>query len=89
MIKENNVFDEEILPMTRKIRSADNDALFDGMLKAAGVNMSPEEKENLRNAHKALKTLAERARPQRKERSWEVRMAPFYTPKIPRKIAKK
>ena len=49
--------------MTRKIRSADNEALFDGMLEAAGVNMSPEEKENLRTAHKALRTLAEKARP--------------------------
>lgn len=75
--------------MARKIRIADNDALFDGMVEAAGVNISPEEKENLRTAHKALKILAERARPHRKERSWEVRMAPFYTPKIPKKIAKK
>ena len=75
--------------MARKIQIADNEALFDGMLKAAGVNMSPEEKENLRAAHRALKTLAERARPRRKERSWEVRMAPFYSPKINNKIAKK
>ena len=74
--------------MARKIGIADNEALFDGMVEAAGVNMSPEEKENLRTAHKALKTLVERARPQCKERSCEVRMAPFYTPKIPRKIAK-
>ena len=75
--------------MACKIQIADNEALFDGMLKAAGVNMSPEEKENLRAAHRALKTLAERARPRRKERSWEVRMAPFYSPKITKKIAKK
>ena len=64
-------------------------ALFDGMLEAAGVNMSPKEIENLRTAHKVLMKLAERARPQRKERNWEVRMAPFYTPEIPSKITKK
>ena len=30
--------------MARKIRIADNEALFDGMVEAAGVNISPEEK---------------------------------------------
>ena len=39
-------------------------ALFDGMLEAAGGNMSPKEIENLRTAHKVLMKLAERARPQ-------------------------
>jgi len=60
---------------------ADNDALFDGMLEASGVDMPDQERENLRKAHSALMVLAERARPKQKDRAWEVRMAPFHTPK--------
>ena len=64
MIK-NNVFDEEILPMTRKIRSADNDAKFDGY-QAAGVNVSPEKK---RGQNLSVKTLA--GQDHNVKKSWE------------------
>lgn len=64
--------------------ASDNDALFDGMIAASGIEMSAEEKQKLRSAHSALMVLAERARPKQKSNSWEVRMTPFYAPKPPR-----
>ena len=61
---------------------ADNDALFNSMINASGVEISDSEKKDLRKAYSALMILAERARPKTKERPWEIRMTPYYTPKF-------
>ena len=59
---------------------ADNDTLFNCMMEASGVGLPDNEKKNLRKAFSSLMILAKRARPKTKERPWEVRMTPHYTP---------
>lgn len=61
--------------------NADDDAVFEGMIRASGVPVSEEEKRNLRTAYAALREMAARVR--NPGRSWETRMMPFFTPKPP------
>jgi hypothetical protein len=60
---------------------ADDDAVFEGMIRASGVPVSAAEKKNLRTAYSALIGMAAKAR--KPGRSWEVRMMPNFTPKPP------
>ncbi len=61
---------------------ADDDAVFEGMIRASGVPVSDEEKQNLRTAYSALMGMAAKVR--KPGRSWEVRMMPSFTPKPPK-----
>ena len=60
---------------------ADDDAIFDGMVRASGVPVTDEERKNLRTAFSALMAMAAQVR--KPGRSWEVRMMPNFTPKPP------
>ena len=60
---------------------ADDDAVFDAMVRASGVPVTDQEKENLRTAYSALMGMAAQVRTP--GRSWEVRMMPNFTPKPP------
>ena len=72
----------------KRVRT-DKDALFNSLVEASGVEISENEKKDLRKAYSALMSLAERARPKTKERPWEIRMAPYYTPKFLNQNTKK
>ena len=61
---------------------ADDDAIFEGMVRASGVPVTDVEKQNLRTAYSALMGMAAKVR--KPGRSWEVRMMPNFTPKPPR-----
>ena len=61
---------------------ADDDTVFEGMVRASGVPVSETEKKNLRTAYSALMGLAAKVR--KPGRSWEVRMMPNFTPKPPK-----
>ena len=60
---------------------ADDDAVFEGMIRASGVPVTDEERKNLRTAFSALTAMAAQVR--KPSRSWEVRMMPNFTPKPP------
>ena len=60
---------------------ADDDAVFEGMIRASGVPVTDEEKKNLRSAYASLMEMAARVR--KPGRSWEVRMMPQFTPAPP------
>jgi hypothetical protein len=60
----------------------DDDAIFDGMVRASGVPVTDEERKNLRTAYSALMGMAAQVR--KPGRSWEVRMMPNFTPKPPK-----
>ena len=59
------------------------DALFEAMIAASGVPVSDEEMADLRKAYGALMALSARTRRPDRDRSWEVRMLPHYTPAPP------
>ena len=61
---------------------ADDDAVFDGMVRASGVPITDTERQNLRTAFSALMGMAAQVR--KPGRSWEVRMMPNFTPKPPK-----
>lgn len=61
--------------------TADDDAVFDGMVRASGVPVSDTERKNLRIAYSALMGMAAKVR--KPGRSWAVRMMPNFTPKPP------
>lgn len=65
----------------RKKPVADEDAIFEGMVRASGVPVTDQEKNNLRTAYSALMGMAAQVR--KPGRSWEVRMMPNFTPKPP------
>jgi hypothetical protein len=60
---------------------ADDDAVFEGMIRASGVPVTDEEKNNLRTAYSALMGMAAQVR--KPGRSWDIRMMPNATPKPP------
>jgi hypothetical protein len=60
---------------------ADEDAIFEGMVRASGVPVTDRERKNLRTAYSALMGMAAQVR--KSGRSWEVRMMPNFTPKPP------
>ena len=60
---------------------ADDDRIFDGMVRASCVPVTDEEKKNLRTAYSALMRMAAQVR--KPGRSWEIRMMPNFTPKPP------
>lgn len=62
--------------------SADDDAVFEAMIRASGVPVTDEEKKNLRTAYAALMAMAASVR--KPGRGWEVRMMPQFTPAPPR-----
>jgi hypothetical protein len=62
--------------------TADDDAIFDAMVRASGVPVTDQEKKNLRTAYSALMGMAAQVRTP--GRSWEVRMMPNFTPKPPK-----
>ena len=66
---------------TDKKPLADDDAVFEGMIRVSGVPVTDEEQKNLRTAYSALMGMAAKVR--KKGRSWEVRMMPNCTPKPP------
>ena len=61
---------------------ADDDSVFEGMIRASGVPVTDEEKKNLRTAYSALMGMAAKVR--KPGRSWEIRMMPNFTPKPPK-----
>jgi len=61
------------------MNKTDQEAAFDGLYRASGVTLSPEEVEELRKAYGSLVSLAQRTRVV--GRSWEVRMLPFFSPR--------
>ncbi len=62
--------------------AADDDVIFEGLIKASGVPVSDQEKRDLRKAYSSLMGLAARTR--KPARSWETRMLPVYSPKPPK-----
>jgi hypothetical protein len=64
-----------------EIPIADDDAIFEGMVRASGVPVTDAERKNLRTAYSALMGMAAQVRTP--GRSWEVRMMPNATPKPP------
>ena len=62
--------------------AADEDAIFEGLIRASGVPVSDQEKKDLRKAYSSLMGLATRTR--KPDRSWDVRMLPVYSPKPPK-----
>lgn len=61
---------------------ADDDTIFEGMVRASGVPVTDEEEKNLRTAFSALMAMAAQVR--RPGRGWDVRMMPNATPKPPK-----
>ena len=61
---------------------ADDDVMFEGLIRASGVPVSNQEKQNLRKAYSSLMGLAARTR--KPGRSWDVRMLPVLSPKPPK-----
>ncbi|MBK19098.1 MAG: hypothetical protein CMM52_09730 [Rhodospirillaceae bacterium] len=61
---------------------ADDDGMFEGLIRASGVPVSEEEKQNLRKAYASLMGLAAKTR--KPGRSWDVRMLPIFMPKPPK-----
>ena len=63
----------------------DDDAVFEGMVRASGVPVTEAEKKNLRTAYSALMGMAAKVR--KPGRSWAIRMMPNFTPKPPTRRA--
>ena len=61
---------------------ADDDVMFEGLIRASGVPVSDQEKQDLRKAYSSLMGLAARTR--KPGRSWDVRMLPVFSPKPPK-----
>ena len=61
---------------------ADDDVMFEGLVRASGVPISDQEKQDLRKAYSSLMGLAARTR--KPGRRWDVRMLPVFSPKPPR-----
>ena len=62
---------------------ADDDVIFEGLIRTSGVPVSNQEKQDLRKAYSSLMGLAAKTR--KPGRSWDVRMLSVYSPKPPKR----